>query len=173
VGRLVPEKGCHLLLEAWRDLPLEIRGSHQLVIAGDAGFTSGYVARLKEAAPPGVKFLGYVHGQVLEELFSNCEVMVLPSTLEGLSITLLEGLSYGRCCLVSDIPPNVEAAGGHAELFASGKVTSLREKLAGLLVDARRRRILGEQGRAHVLEHYSWDRVTELTAQLYREIVTG
>jgi glycosyltransferase involved in cell wall biosynthesis len=171
VGRLVPEKGCHLLLEAWRGLPAELRSCYQLVIAGDGGFTSGYVERLKEAAPSGVHFLGYVHGQVLEELFSGADLMVLPSTLEGLSITLLEGMSYQRCCLVSDIPPNVEAAGGNAVLFASGDASDLGRQLAATLVDEPLRQRLGAAGQIHVIEHYSWNRVAGMTADLYREIL--
>ncbi len=171
VARLVPEKGCHLLLEAWSDLPAAIRQDFELVIAGDAGFTPGYAERLRRHAPAGVHFLGFVHGPVLEELFSNAEMLVLPSTLEGLSISLLEGMSYQRCCLVSDIPPNVEAAGGNAVLFASGDTADLRRKLAETLPDEGLRTRLGAAGQIHAIEHYSWDRVAGMTASFYREIV--
>ena len=171
VGRLVPEKGCHLLLDAWGRLPAALREKRKLVIAGDAGFTPGYVQELKENAPAGVIFLGYVHGPILEELFTNAELMVLPSTLEGLSITLLEGMSYSRCCLVSDIPPNVEAAGGSGVLFHSGDSVDLAEKLAALLEDPARAARLGAAGQAHAVANYSWDRVADLTAALYREIM--
>ncbi len=171
VGRLVPEKGCHLLLEAWGRLPSALRKKYRLVIAGDGGFTAGYVDKLKAMAPEGVDFLGYIHGPLLDELYTNAELLVLPSTLEGLSITLLEGMSYARCCLVSDIPPNVEAAGGNAVLFRSGDDQDLTNKLVELLGDPRRRQTLGADSQIHAIEHYSWDRVTSLTAELYREII--
>jgi glycosyltransferase involved in cell wall biosynthesis len=171
VGRLVPEKGCHLLLDAWSRLPGAVRGKYRLVIAGDAGFTPGYVDKLKEKAPAGVDFLGYIHGPLLDELYTNAELLVLPSTLEGLSITLLEGMSFARCCLVSDIPPNVEASGGHSVLFRSGDIEDLTAKLVAILDDAEKRKALGASGQIHAIEHYSWDRVTTLTAELYREIV--
>jgi len=171
VGRLVPEKGCHLLLEAWHGLPVGIRDEYQLVIAGDAGFTADYADKLRSGAPAGVHFVGYVHGAVLEELFTSAELLVLPSTLEGLSITLLEGMSYERCCLVSDIPPNVEAAGGNAVLFASGDAGDLRRKLLETLTDAPLRKRLGAAAQIHVIEHYSWERVAGMTAALYRELV--
>ncbi len=171
VGRLVPEKGCHLLLEAWGRLPGALRNKYRLVIAGDGGFTTGYVDKLKAMAPEGVDFLGYIHGPLLDELYTNAELLVLPSTLEGLSITLLEGMSYARCCLVSDIPPNVEAAGGNAVLFRSGDDKDLTNKLVELLADPERRQTLGADGQIHAIEHYSWDRVTSLTAELYREII--
>ena len=172
VGRLVPEKGCHLLLDAWGSLPSAVRQNHQLVIAGDAGFTPGYVEQLRGNAPPGVVFLGYVHGPILDELYTNADLVVLPSTLEGLSITLLEGMSFGRCCLASDIPPNVEALAGTGELFPSGNVSDLATKLRHLLSDPERRRKLGEQAQLHAIEEYSWDQVASTTANLYREATT-
>ncbi|MBE0566879.1 MAG: glycosyltransferase family 4 protein [Krumholzibacteria bacterium] len=171
VGRLVPEKGCHLLLEAWQGLPRAVREGRRLVVAGDAGFTPGYVQKLKAAAPPGTLFLGYVHGPILDELYSNTDLVVLPSTLEGLSITLLEGLSYARCCLVSDIPPNLEAAAGCAVFFASGDAAALREALASILADPDRRAELGQKGQIHAIENYSWDRVAGQTVRFYNELV--
>ncbi len=172
VGRLVPEKGCHLLLEAWRDLPSALRDRFDLVIAGDAGFTPGYVEKLRQSAPKGVRFLGYVHGPILEELYTNTALVVLPSTLEGLSITLLEGMSYARCCLVSDIPPNVEAAEGQAVLFESGSPQDLGKKMVDLLNDPELRTEKGEAAQIRAIENYSWDRVASLTADLYREMIT-
>lgn len=167
VGRLVPEKGCHLLLKAWAALSAGARRGRQLVIAGDAGFTPGYVEELKRIATGDVVFLGYVHGPILSELYTNAQLVVLPSTLEGLSITLLEGMSYGRCCLVSDIPPNLEALSGHGVTFRSGEVGDLRERLEELLDQPGRRQELGRAAQVHALDTYSWERVTKATADLY------
>ncbi len=173
VARLVPEKGCHLLVEAWRRLPADLRDAHQLVVAGDAGFTHGYADRLRREAPAGVLFPGYVTGDLLADLYAGAAVMVLPSSLEGLSISLLEAMAAGRCCLVSDIPPNVEAAGGNAELFASGDAADLGRALAALLRDAPRRERLGAAAAVHARAHYDWDRVAAQTAALYREALAG
>jgi glycosyltransferase involved in cell wall biosynthesis len=173
VGRLVPEKGCHLLTAAWARLPAEIRRGMALVIAGDAGFTDAYARRLRAEASPDTLFLGYVHGEILDELYTNAELVALPSTLEGLSIALLEGMSYGRCCLVSDIPPNREAAGSCARLFPSGDVATLGRELASLLADPGSRARLGAAARSHALENYSWDRAADQTAALYRELLAS
>ncbi len=172
VGRLVPEKGCHFLLEAWASLPEDLRRDRELVIAGDAGFTSGYVDALKRDAGPGVRFLGFVHGRVLGELYSNAEVVVLPSTLEGLSIALLEAMSFRRCCLVSDIPPNLEAAGDTAAFFRSGDREDLARGLTHLLGDPGKRTSLGEMAGRRVRREYSWPRVTAQTAAVYRRILS-
>jgi len=171
VGRLVPEKGCHLLLEAYSRLPETVRQDYALVIAGDAGFTVGYVKRLRAASVANVHFLGYVHGPILDELYTNASLVVLPSTLEGLSITLLEGMSYGRCCLASDIPPNREAAAGIVPLFPSGDAASLAAQIKSLLGDPERCRTVGQDSQIHVIENYSWDAVADQTASLYRGLV--
>jgi len=170
-ARLVPEKGCHLLLEAHAELPAQLRREYPLLIAGDAGFTGHYAETLRRRAHAETRFLGFVHGTVLEALFSHATVLVLPSSLEGLSITLLEGLGYGRCCLVSDIPPNVEAAAGNAAVFPAGDAGALAVKLAELLEDPGQREALGQRGQVHAIEHYSWDQVASRTAALYRELV--
>ncbi|MBM4129978.1 glycosyltransferase family 4 protein [bacterium] len=173
VARLVPEKGCHLLLEAWRLLPDALRASHQLVVAGGAGFTDGYAERLRRDAGTGSVFTGYVHGEDLAALYEGAAVMVLPSTLEGLSITLLEAMGHGRCCLVSDIPPNVEAGGGCVATFRSGETADLARELAALLGDPARRDELGNAARRHVRDAYDWDQVAAQTAALYRELLGG
>lgn len=170
VGRLVPEKGCHLLLKAHAALPADLRERVQLVIAGDAGFTEGYARGLREAAGPGVRFTGFVHGEVLDELYSNAELVVLPSSLEGLSIALLEGMSYGRCCLVSDIPPNREAGADCAPYFPSGDATVLGARLAELLGDDEARARYGAAARRRVLETYSWERAAAATLAVYRDL---
>jgi len=173
VGRLVPEKGCHLLLSAWQRLPAAVRAAHQLVIAGDAGFTDSYVRALRAQAPADANFLGFVHGELLEELYTNAALVVLPSTLEGLSIALLEGMSYARCCLASDIPPNREAAGGCVPLFRAGDAGDLAERLAQLLADPAERRRCGDAAQLHVIENYSWERAADLTVGVYRELLAG
>ena len=171
VGRLVPEKGCHLLLDAWARMPAQLKEGLQLVVAGDTSFSSHYVADLRDEAQNDVLFLGYVHGPILDELYTNAAIVVLPSTLEGLSITLLEGMSYGRCCLVSDIPPNLEAAGGCAATFQSGQVPDLVEQMSDLLNSPGKRQEFGEEAQRRVLKRYSWDRVASQTADLYRLIL--
>jgi len=89
VGRLVPEKGCHFLLKAWRELPPDIRKDRELVIAGDSGFTSDYAEGIKRQGVADVRFLGFVHGPVLEELYSNAEVVVCPQLWKGYPLPYL------------------------------------------------------------------------------------
>jgi len=173
VGRLVPEKGCHLLTAAYAALPAELRDRHRLVIAGDAGFTERYAESLRRSAGENVVFTGFVHGAVLDELYTNAEMVVLPSTLEGLSIALLEGMSYGKCCLVSDIPPNLEAGDDCVPYFPSGDEAGLSARMAELLEDPASRFRFGETARRRVLDNYSWEKATVATLEVYRELTAG
>ena len=87
-------------------------------------------------------------------------------------LVALEGMSYGRCCLVSDIPPNIEALAGNGEQFRCGDSGDLAAKLDSLLSDPARRKKLGDDGRRHAVAEYSWDRVAALTAELYHSLAT-
>jgi glycosyltransferase involved in cell wall biosynthesis len=168
VGRLVPEKGCHFLLDAFRS----VRTGFKLAVAGGSSFSDAYVDALKAQAAmdPRVALLDYVYGEELEELWSNAYCVVLPSTMEGLSIALLEALSFGRCVLVSDIPENLEVVDGCAASFRSRDVADLASKLQGLIDDPGRVASLGERARRRVEERYSWERVADATEAVYREL---
>jgi glycosyltransferase involved in cell wall biosynthesis len=163
VGRLVPEKGCHYLLDAFR----KVNSGLDLVIAGGSSFSTDYTENLRKHANDRVRFLGYVYGDVLDELYSNAKVFVLPSDLEGLPIALLEAMSFGNCCLTSDIPENVEVLGDCGATFSQGNVEDLAQQLSVLLEDPDRRRSLGDCARKHVLDTYDWEGVTLLTESLY------
>jgi glycosyltransferase involved in cell wall biosynthesis len=166
VGRLTPEKGVHFLTEAFQN----IGGDMKLAIVGGMSFTEGYVADLKKYESERIRMLGYVYGETLEELWSNAYVVVLPSTMEGLSLALLEALSHGRCVLMSDIPENMEVASECAVSFRSRDIADLRDKLQGLIDDPERVRHFETLARAHIGRHYTWDRVVDLTEEVYREL---
>ena len=168
VGRLVPEKGVHYLCEAFSRIHTDMK----LALVGGLSFSQDYVSLLKRYESDRIRLLDYVFGEALEELWSNAYCVVQPSTMEGLSIALLEALSYGRCVLVSDIPENMEVAEECALSFRSKDVEDLRSKLDHLIHHPEEVERYGAQARAHIAQHYSWDNVAESTARLYED-VTG
>jgi glycosyltransferase involved in cell wall biosynthesis len=169
VGRLVPEKGCHYLLEAFS----RMNGDTKLVMAGGSSFSDGYVQDLKKYESSRILFLDYVYGDLLEELWSNAYLVVQPSTLEGLSLSLLEALSYGRCVLTSDIPENLEVVNGNAVSFRSADVEDLKSKMETLLQNPDIVRSYEEKSRRLVRERFSWDHAVDQIEDLYREMVEG
>jgi len=170
VGRFIVERGFHTLLAAFR----EVSGDWRLVIAGDARFEGGYERQLKEMADPRVVFPGYVSGPLLDELYAYCAFYVLPSTVEGLPISLLEAMSFSRPVLISDIPENLEVAEGIAVAFRSGDPGDLSRSMTRMLeMGPAERERRGAAARERVAREYTWDRVTEATEALYDRLLAG
>jgi glycosyltransferase involved in cell wall biosynthesis len=164
-ARLVPEKGCHYLIEAYQALK---QPKPKLVIAGDGVLGDPYAQELKKKySSEQILFPGFVQGRLLEELLSNACVYVLPSEIEGLSVGLLEALSYGNCVLVSDIPENVEAVGDAGVTFQSRSSADLRAKLEILLRDEARVRSFRSRAKDAVAQKYNWDQITDEYEALY------
>ncbi|MFH1563363.1 MAG: glycosyltransferase family 4 protein [Nitrospirota bacterium] len=162
-ARLVPDKGAHYLIDAFNNLKTD----KKLVIAGDAKHEIDYINGLKQKANKNTLFLGFVTGELLEELFSNAYVYVLPSEIEGLSISLLEAMHYGDCVLVSNIPENLEAINGHGYTFTNKDSRDLQRMLELFLekkelVDAKK-----DEAKRHVLTNYSWDKIVDMYEELY------
>jgi len=167
VGRLTPEKGLDYLLSAYETLDTE----KKLVIVGDANFKDPYVDDLRKRARDDVLFTGYRNGRTLAELFSNAYLYIQPSTLEGISVAVLEALSYGRCVLASDIPGNQEALGDCGHTFRAGNVDDLRRKLAMLLEDPDLVAAQYGLARKYVCREHNWETTTDQFEGLYRRVV--
>ncbi len=168
-SRLVSEKGAHYLIPAFRRLNTHMK----LIIAGDAQGGKEYKRRLFELANGDTRilFTGFVEGRLQEELFSNCYMCVQPSEIEGLSLSILEAMSYGRCCLVSDIPENLEAIDDAGFHFKSGNIDSLEERLNWVLGHPEEVATVGVRAKGRVRQHYSWEIVTEQIESLYRSVL--
>lgn len=168
LGRLVPEKRPELLIEAFKELDTD-KG---LVIAGGGSDTSEYEASLRVAAQgdPRVLFTGFVNGEPLEELYSNCYAYVLPSDVEGMPMSLLEAMAYGRCCVTSDIPECADVLAGAGVTFLRGDAAALRASLESLLADRARVAAMGDAANKRVLSTYNWGSVVARTLDLYKEI---
>jgi glycosyltransferase involved in cell wall biosynthesis len=163
LSRLVPEKGAHYLIEAYRKLKTNLK----LVVAGDARYEDEYKNRLKGMANSNVIFTGFVPDEEMDELFANAYVYILPSEIEGLPHSLLQGLSYGRCVVASDINPNREALGNCGYTFKNGNSESLREALQKLVDNPALVKAEYEKSIARVKAEYDWEAVTDKFEDLY------
>ena len=110
---------------------------------------------------------GFVQGRILEELYYNAYVFVQPSDIEGMAMTLLEAMSYGNCCLVSNIPENIEVVEDKAMSFQKGDVADLKEKLQYLLENESVVRNYKEKSSAFICGKYNWEDVVDRTVQAY------
>ena len=167
LGRIVPEKGETYLIEAFK----KVKTDKKLVIAGGASDTDAYMNRLKELAQNDdrIIFTGFVQGRLKHELYSNAYIYTLPSDLEGMPLSLLEGMSYGNCCLTSDIPECAEVVEDKAVLFKKGNIENLREKLQMLCDDKELTDMYKKDAAEFIRRKYNWDDVVQRTLALYEE----
>lgn len=165
LGRIVPEKGIHYLIEAFN----KIDTNKKLVIAGGASDTDSYYSELKEKAKANknIIFTGFVQGQELEELYSNAYIYCLPSDLEGMPLSLLEAMSYGLCCLTSNIKECSDVIADKGKTFLKSNVDDLTSKIQQLLADENLVKKYKKESQNYILEKYNWDDIVEKTLQLY------
>lgn len=165
LGRLVPEKGLANLVTAFR----QVKTRKKLVIAGGNSDSGLFMRELQHLAEGDgrILFTGFVQGRPLEELYSNAYFYTLPSDLEGMPLSLLEAMSYGNACLVSDIPECAEVVGDKAVTFRRGDMEDLRDKLQQLCDAPQTVRQLREGACEYILRKYNWDDVVRRTLTLY------
>lgn len=166
LGRIVPEKGLHYLIDAFIGLDTGCK----LIIAGGPSDSKGYYESVKRKSEKDsrIQFIGHVDGNELAELYSNALFFVLPSDLEGMPMSLLEAMSYGQCCLTSDIPECADVIAGCGLTFARSDVKDLRRRLGILLHNGDFRLDCGLRARQRVLASYNWDSVVARTLEVYR-----
>ena len=166
LGRLVPEKGIRYLIEAFKN----VKTDKKLVIAGGSSDTDSFTKELKNLAKGDdrIIFTGFVQGKILGELYSNAYMYTLPSDLEGMPLSLLEAMSYGNCCLVSDIPECTEVVEDKALIFKKSDVEDLKEKLQDACDHPEKVMELKKQAADFICEKYNWDDVVDKTMKLYR-----
>lgn len=164
LGRIVPEKGLDYLIDSFK----KIKTDKKLVIAGGASHTNYYLEEIKRKAIEDDRIImtGFVQGEILEELFSNCYLYCLPSDVEGMPISLLEAMSYGKNCLVSNIEENLQVTEKYATTFKKSDVDDLKIKLEDCLIGKNRKQ--AKDISKFILNKYNWDDVVTETEKLYK-----
>jgi glycosyltransferase involved in cell wall biosynthesis len=163
--RIVPEKGIHYLLKAYK----QIDTNKKLVIAGNSSNAANYMQLIEKLAAEDDRVImtGLVTGDKLQELLSNAYLYVLPSDIEGMSISLLEAMSYGNACLVSDIEENTDVVDEYAAIFNKGSVEDLKDKLIRLLGDSNEVNKYKREASDFICNKYDWDVMTKDTISIY------
>lgn len=169
ISRLIRHKGIHYLIAAYKQLTTD----KKLVIVGDGSYTNDYVQELYKLAEdnPNIIFTGNQSGRILSELFSNAYAFIQPSESEGLSIALLEAMSYGQVCLASDIEANKEALGDAGYFFANKNVNDLKEKLEVILQKPEEAKSLGQEALKRVQKEYNWSDIADQMITVYNSVL--
>lgn len=162
LARIVPEKGLHYLINAWKKVVEQTHTDKKLVIAGSSSHSDDYYNSIVNLVKGDTSIImtGFVEGQLLQELYSNAYLYVLPSDIEGMPMSLLEALSYGNVCLVSNIPENTEVIDEDSYIFEAGNEDRLRHQIKKIIK-------LNIQTHENLILPYTWDEVTKKTLEVY------
>lgn len=165
LGRLVPEKGLRYLIDAFKN----VKTNKKLVIAGGSSDTDNFAEELRKLSISDgrIIFTGFVQGDLLDELYSNAYIYVLPSDLEGMPLSLLEAMSYGNCCVVSDIPECAGVVEDKGVVFRKSDAEDLSNKLQELCLDDDMVQKYRTDAADFICSKYKWDTVARKTFELY------
>ena len=163
VGRLTPEKGFETLIRAAASIPRE----YKIVIAGGADNDSSYFSYLKSLDKDNrVIFTGYADRITLTELYSHARLFVLPSLFEGMSLALLEAMSFNLPVCASDIVANrLPELEKKAIFFKPNDEIDLQTAIHTALSS--------ERITDYNLSRYAPENVTHSTSEIYRELLNN
>ena len=172
VGRLIPEKGIHLLLQATSSLMTGSSPRFKLLIAGRGKSAAELRQYCEDEHLGSVEFLGHIDW--IPELLSSADIVVMPSECdEGFSYTVAEAMACGSCVLVSDrgAMPEAVGSGGEAGMtFRRGDAEDLAQKLGWLLQSADRRSDIGAKARVRIVNEFSIERMLNQYCSLFDEL---
>lgn len=159
VAYLYPEKGAHLLVEAFQRIETDMK----LVIVGDVpyGYARDYVDQLKRVNDPRIIFPGFVYGIHRQQLYNHCYAFVQPFKVSGCSMTLLAAMGFGCCVLANGNPENEEVMRDAGLTFAFNDVEDLRRKLQWLIDHPDEAEEFRERAKKRVQEIYNWDKIAD------------
>jgi glycosyltransferase involved in cell wall biosynthesis len=170
-SRIIPTKGCGLLLRAFRDLGDR---SLSLLVVGDVSEYPRRAQKLRRLATDRVVFHERVDSaSSLRALLGEAKFFVFPSSVEGMSMMLLEAASWGIPIVSSDIRENRAVLGRSALFFRSGDADDLRAKMRWAIDNRDAMNAFARNAQMRVRSQHGWDRITRQYLALYRSLVQG
>ena len=170
VGRLEHQKGIDVLLKAVSLLALRL-ANVRLTIVGDGNLRADLAKMCESLSIQSlVTFAGF-QNDVPHYLIAS-DIFVLPSRYETTSFALLEAMSAGLPCVVTNVGENAQLITDGVEGFVvpSEDAEKLAEALAKLIADTNLRQRMGQAARAKV-EQYSAGRMVERTFKVYESLL--
>jgi len=174
LNRLVPEKGIHYLIEAFKNIK---RDDFKLVIAGESTAKDKYVEGLKDMAKDDkrILFTGYVTREEVHELYTNAYFFALPSELEGMPAVVLEALSHQCPVLISDIQESLDIIQADERTYGfvhkNKSVEDLQAKMSYLLDHPEVVEEIRAPGAEYVNREFSWDKAVRMTYDVYKHVL--
>jgi glycosyltransferase involved in cell wall biosynthesis len=170
VGTLEPRKNLLSLVRAYRRLAAE-GSNHSLVLAGAVGWESGpLMHELSLDAPGRILVRGLVDPGEIDALYRGAAALVYPSVYEGFGLPVLEAMSRGTPCVVSNVTSLPEVAGDAAVYIDPGSVEEMAVAIERVIQDEELRAGLIERGQARAAQ-FTWDETARRTLEVYKSIL--
>lgn len=169
-GRLAPEKNVEALLKAWKHA--EMGEGSKLLMVGSGPLAATLMPFYGEEH--GITWLGFVANEQRRiEILRGADVFILPSLVEGLSLSLLEAMACGVACLATDAGADGEVLeAGAGVIMQTQRVTSQLQTLLPLFRDhSELTTLLGRKARQRVLDRYTLSRNITQLEDLYRQVL--
>ena len=183
LGRLVPEKGIHDLIEAYQQLSQDERKGVKLCIAGPVIEGDAYCDKLQAMAAndSDIVFAGFVKGEALRELYTNAFAAATASHLEGFSVSLLEALGSRLPVVLTDIEAHldVQVLSGEQDTpflhyFAVTNASAMADRFREVLaLSPERYEDLSGQAQAFVRRHFTWQPIAQQYKTFYEQALAG
>ncbi|HJQ09250.1 MAG TPA: glycosyltransferase family 1 protein [Candidatus Saccharimonadales bacterium] len=163
LSTIEPRKNVIALIEAYKQLPDALRKRFTLVVAGRIGWNcDAEIVALKQAVADGydVRHVGFVDETTRAVLFQTAAIFTTPSHYEGFGMPVLEAMSYGRPCAVSNIPVFKEIGGDAVAYFDQTNPKDIAQTLQTLLTDPKKLASLSTASKKHA-DTYNWTTVAQ------------
>jgi len=164
VGRFIPDKGVHILIEAFRKVDTRMK----LVLIGGSPNPGEYEKKIKTTEDERIIFPGYIYGDDTNILMKNAYVYIQPSLIEGLSPVILTVMGLGTPLICSDIVENTYITRENATHFISGDSDSLAEKINFAIENPAEIKLMSERGRKDILSRFNWENITDQYINLFK-----
>jgi len=170
VGRLVPRKGLHFLIEAAAYVVKKNKET-KFVVVGDGPLRNHFVScARKQGILNNFVFLGEIPDEMLPTLYNSADLFVLPSTQEGQGLTLLEAQASGKPVVAFNVGAISETVlDRKTGLLTRPDSYELADAILKLLSNESMRKKMGHYGREFVSKNFSWDICAERMFQVYCE----
>lgn len=170
LGSLEPRKNLPAALEAWRQLPADLRRNYPLVVAGASGWKNRAIrSQLEQAKSEGVRRIGYVEPHVLPLVYANAAVFVFPSLYEGFGMPLLEAMAAGAPIVASNTSSLPEVVGEAGLLVDPRSPSEIAQAIERLLTNRDLATTLVQRGRTRARQ-FTWDRTADQTKAFFERV---
>lgn len=163
VGRFIPDKGLHLLVEAFE----KTETTKKLVIIGGSPNPSIYEQQIKTTKDERIIFPGYIYGEDTNFLMKNAYSYIQPSLIEGLSPVILTVMGLKTPLICSNIKENIFITNDNAITFESGNSISLKSAIEYSLQNREIALEKAEIGKIDVIDRFNWDKICDQYIEIF------